>query len=538
MVYAYYAVMGGFTVDISDLHDKIPRATVTTNGILFLASHGHFIQITRESIRDKSKADLLAKGLVCVQVLWAIGQTIERKAAGYPITLLEVHTLVHIVCALILYVLWIRKPQDVHDPTVISLEDLEGALAFMVLCSHFKSDRDIYNTTFEQGNERNGDIIFDEPKKYADRYEFSKIWGLYGDNDPSPIPFDPVTRYGPSAHAWSRRVELPAHQLQSDQIITHYTSTQRNLDGTITDYTASNILKIFTLAGDPPPETVLTMYSGQALASGLGPWQFDYTRRELHHGRTRYHRHLALDFGIKITLSQTTVTMLDLAGLFLKSIFPSDRMHNRQVSLSELCPEIRGYRERMLCFREATLKNTLFDYLKDLDFAGDGAENSASLLVSAIFLMPTAYGGVHLGALSIIFPTPLERILWQTSCYVLIAVSAGAGCFALYVSIMRFFYNRPGHLDGRHVHLMRVVMFPDKWLGLMQSSFRIIRSKSTKHRWEYSTGFVWLLLGILATAYIAARLYIVIEAFISLRHVPIGVYQTPNSNFMDYIPHL
>jgi hypothetical protein len=38
--------------------------------------------------------------------------------------------------------------------------------------------------------------------------------------------------------------------------------------------------------------------------------------------------------------------------------------------------------------------------------------------------------------------------------------------------------------------------------------------------------------------YIAARLFIVVESFISLRHVPIGVYQTPDTNFMSYIPHL
>jgi hypothetical protein len=29
-----------------------------------------------------------------------------------------------------------------------------------------------------------------------------------------------------------------------------------------------------------------------------------------------------------------------------------------------------------------------------------------------------------------------------------------------------------------------------------------------------------------------------VESFISLRHVPIGVYQTPPTNFMGYIPHL
>jgi hypothetical protein len=38
-------------------------------------------------------------------------------------------------------------------------------------------------------------------------------------------------------------------------------------------------------------------------------------------------------------------------------------------------------------------------------------------------------------------------------------------------------------------------------------------------------------------AYIAARLYIVVEVFLSLRSVSIGVYQTPDINFMSYVPH-
>ena len=52
---------------------------------------------------------------------------------------------------------------------------------------------------------------------------------------------------------------------------------------------------------------------------------------------------------------------------------------------------------------------------------------------------------------------------------------------------------------------------------------------------------VWIvvLLGIFfCVLYCAARIYVVLESFISLRHVPIGVYQTPSGNFIDYIPHL
>jgi hypothetical protein len=38
--------------------------------------------------------------------------------------------------------------------------------------------------------------------------------------------------------------------------------------------------------------------------------------------------------------------------------------------------------------------------------------------------------------------------------------------------------------------------------------------------------------------YCAARFYVVLESFISLRNVPVGVYETPSGNFINYIPHL
>jgi hypothetical protein len=132
MVYAQYAVMGGFAAKIQHLHNSVTRVTITTEGILFLTRHGFLCQIKKDDIADKSKADLLAKGLVCLQVLWMAGQTIERQISGYPLTLLEVHTLVHVVCAIIMYGLWMQKPLNVRDPTMVDFRDSPDILAFMV----------------------------------------------------------------------------------------------------------------------------------------------------------------------------------------------------------------------------------------------------------------------------------------------------------------------------------------------------------------------------------------------------------------------
>ena len=108
MTYCFYVVMGGFRVDVSDIHDYLTYVTIQPQGLLYLARRGHFLHIEEEVIEDKSKADLLAKTIVCVQVLWMAIQCIGRKAAGYPISLLEIHVLVHIACALSMYTLWIK----------------------------------------------------------------------------------------------------------------------------------------------------------------------------------------------------------------------------------------------------------------------------------------------------------------------------------------------------------------------------------------------------------------------------------------------
>jgi hypothetical protein len=107
MTYCFYAIMGGFVVDVSDISDELSVVALQPSGIVHLAKRGHFIEIPEKAIKDKSKADLLAKSLVCLQVSWMVIQCIGRRAIGLPISLLELHVLVHVTCALCLYALWI-----------------------------------------------------------------------------------------------------------------------------------------------------------------------------------------------------------------------------------------------------------------------------------------------------------------------------------------------------------------------------------------------------------------------------------------------
>jgi len=46
-------------------------------------------------------------------------KVVARKIKGLPLTLLEIHTLVHVFCALVMYCFWFKKPVRVRDPTVV-----------------------------------------------------------------------------------------------------------------------------------------------------------------------------------------------------------------------------------------------------------------------------------------------------------------------------------------------------------------------------------------------------------------------------------
>ena len=75
--------MGGFSIAVDDDVRKARvcdggYATFTTNGrlaleqkgLLDIAAHGFFCHITDDAIKDKSKADYLAKFFVCLQIFW------------------------------------------------------------------------------------------------------------------------------------------------------------------------------------------------------------------------------------------------------------------------------------------------------------------------------------------------------------------------------------------------------------------------------------------------------------------------------------
>ena len=163
ITYAYFAISGGFIMNIRSFYDQaktsksdhgIPPSpsrkryedsggagrsvgsktstetgddvddpfwvTVTPSAIIEFAKTlswkdfpSHF-STDKASIRDKSKADPIAKVLVLFQVTWTVFNSTSRVALGYPISVLEVHTLAHAGCAVCMYGFWVSNYSLVH----------------------------------------------------------------------------------------------------------------------------------------------------------------------------------------------------------------------------------------------------------------------------------------------------------------------------------------------------------------------------------------------------------------------------------------
>jgi hypothetical protein len=118
--------MGGFAFDSkfsnpSFIPGNVDRLILTPIGLLLLAQEEPSLipNIAESVISDKSKANWMAKTLVCLQATWFCIQCITRLAQGLAITLLELNTFAHALCALMIFLLWWDKPLDVQDSTII-----------------------------------------------------------------------------------------------------------------------------------------------------------------------------------------------------------------------------------------------------------------------------------------------------------------------------------------------------------------------------------------------------------------------------------
>jgi len=136
LVHAFYAVMGGFAFDGSDM-DEMPTVEeslvgLSTNPRLVVEVPRfetltyimkYFPQIItdtdEETILDRAESSSLSKALLIAQVVWFCTNCASRLIQRLPLSLLEVSTAAHAFCTLLTYVVWWSKPLNVATPTMM-----------------------------------------------------------------------------------------------------------------------------------------------------------------------------------------------------------------------------------------------------------------------------------------------------------------------------------------------------------------------------------------------------------------------------------
>ncbi|KAH7152567.1 hypothetical protein EDB81DRAFT_647346 [Dactylonectria macrodidyma] len=128
MRHGFLAIMGGIALDSGGSPEPFTpyqRLTLTASGVERLAKQKPELlsPITTQAIEDKSKANNMAKAIVCVQSAWFCIQCISRFAQNLPISLLEINTFAHAFLAIVIYALWWEKPLDIAEPLLITGPD-------------------------------------------------------------------------------------------------------------------------------------------------------------------------------------------------------------------------------------------------------------------------------------------------------------------------------------------------------------------------------------------------------------------------------
>ncbi|KAF8541743.1 hypothetical protein BDD12DRAFT_878144 [Trichophaea hybrida] len=136
MQMAFFVAMEGLSYDvsdiasyeISDINEGERYIYLDTTTFLCMIKHGFLSPdiISEQDIADKNKSDALGKFLACAQALWMAINVLAREASRLPITLLELHVILHIVCTIVTYGFFWFKPLSIVNPVVLPVRDADA----------------------------------------------------------------------------------------------------------------------------------------------------------------------------------------------------------------------------------------------------------------------------------------------------------------------------------------------------------------------------------------------------------------------------
>jgi hypothetical protein len=445
MVHSFYAGMGGFIVEPDVSADGGPpfipgsqRLTLTARGIAFLARCGHLPNIHKDDIVDKSKADGLAKSLVCIQAGWMVVQAIGRVALGLPVTLLEVNIIGHVLCALVIYLLWWHKPRLVHEPTKLEGDWVRPICAYMYMSSQVSGWRSSHAGILRR---------------------------TWMDPELSALAFFTPRTQGELNKATTERQSIVADGPLS-------TASYDSMERSRKLYNVSD----WVLDG-----------SGNLASFGPRPLLFSPTEGFVFSGTAEQAK----------SSSTMQLTRWNLAANAVRT-YPAITLRFTAKPDVESRTDGSDWFEPLT--EELVTRSSSNWPTEDL-LRGTGG----LVMGMVLWFASMAYGGVHIAAWNDYFPSTVEAWMWRSSS-IYITFSGG-----LWLTI-----NLLAHLSKPiNAYWDRALALQAHW-----TSYLVLGT----------------LCSICGLAYAFARIFLVVEAFISIRELPLGAYATPN--WTQVIPHL
>ncbi|KAK3988243.1 hypothetical protein QBC44DRAFT_382505 [Cladorrhinum sp. PSN332] len=494
MTHSWYAYMGGFVIDTTPKpHEDLiiegsPKITLRKYALFLLASKGWLPDLHKGDIEDKSKADGFAKLFAIVQSAWMLLQCIMRWSWGLHVTGLELNTLAHAVCALSIFGLWWDKPMDIQHPTVLQAEWTQPFAAYLwisrlpILFLPKDVRRPAKTTTGLDGA---------AITKNWDGTGIESLWWFLV--DPSTLPPDSLQEPATQTMAWTAMSVFSTDKVPTDEVrIFNWESGQ---------YSSR------TFSGSPSTGGLVTLSLTSTELVVLPSF--------------------AIGFGARLPESEKLKPFEIDRALIVRWKIVWDWLHAlQQDDASDKTfppPAVDSGMTPLLRFRRARISEHHYDLwgciqFRVNNFNGQEATTDENTLMSlfVFVICAVAYGGIHAAHWSHHFSSAIEQILWKVSCiYIPSFGIASFPIFLVWYAIER--RHDRSELDSRLKAFVHIFYRSGEGENL--------------HYWP------WVLLaGIFLVAYLVARLYLVVEAFITLRSVPESAYRTPD--WTQYLPHL
>ena len=547
MTHSFFVGMGGLVLETNEGEEYIPgspRLTLTAQGMVAVQEADLALpDVSLESIKDRSKADGIAKCLACLQAGYMIIQIMDRVISRLPVTLLEINTLGHVLCALIMYTFWFRKPLDLQDPIVLRNEWSKGFTA------RWSMTLPLFPSALSSGHHWLFWLFWSRVPIFSDmvrprvinREELSVFNSIAVDEGSGLSRAKPKTSLNSDGNLELHKNPLSTEPISESEAINSMESnkaSQRAGERPLTrqieihDFPESmNIVRSslqygqVTLVWCELDETV----DNKQLQDRLLP-------NDLWAKVTRVYRIRDRQFP-KATWLTKHGDITFTPSFLKKSKCAAVCLNSSDILRWELAySAMKTIRETKTQTRKARLSLRMLNWPEPDNGPIESSGSEEAFSISAIALATACYGGLHLAMWNSHFPSSSEQILWRVSALMI----AGSGFLIAILTTYRGFDPDHALISAAADSLTQMMRWLlGNWLWNLFESFLMIELiGSTLFNILFGSVLCALiaLAALLFVIYCAARSFIVIEAFISLRSLPVLAYQTPS--WTQWIPHL